>query len=164
MKLIKSKLCIHPSMTKMYQNLKQIFWWPRLKKHVVEYVSSCLTCQKAKFEHQKPAGLLQSLSAPQWKWDNISMDFVVPLPKTHRKFDSIWVIIDRLTKSAHFIPVRTNYNVSKLAEIYGGEIVRLHGVPSSIVLDRDPKFTSHFWGALQKALDTELRLSSAYHP
>lgn len=92
------------------------------------------------------------------------MDFVVALPKTQRKFDSIWVIVDRLTKSAHFIPVRTNYNVAKLAEIYVGEIVGLHGVPSSIVSDRDPKFTSHFWGALQKALGTELGLSSAYHP
>jgi hypothetical protein len=123
----KSKLSIHPGMTKMYQDLRHIFWWPGMKKHVAKYVSSCLTCQKAKVEHQKPAGLLQSLSVPQWKWDSISMDFVVALPKTQRKFDSIWVIVDRLTKSAHFIPVRTNYNVSKLAEIYVGEIVRLNG-------------------------------------
>lgn len=160
----KSKLSIHPGMTKMYQDLKHMFWWPGMKRQVAEYVASCLTCQKAKVEHQKPAGLLQPLSVPQWKWESISMDFVVALPKTQRKFDSIWVIVDRLTKSAHFIPVRTNYNVAKLAEIYVGEIVRLHGVPSSIVSDRDPKFTSHFWGALQKALGTELGLSSAYHP
>ena len=160
----KSKLSIHPGATKMYQDLKQRFWWPGMKKQVAEYVASCLTCQKAKVEHQKPAGFLQSLDVPEWKWDSIAMDFVVALPKTQRKFDSIWVIVDRLTKSAHFIPVRTNYNVAKLAEIYIEEIVRLHGVPSSIVSDRDPKFTSHFWGALHEAMGTKLRLSSAYHP
>ncbi|XP_073223383.1 uncharacterized protein [Cicer arietinum] len=141
----KSKLSIHPGM----------------KKQAAEYVASCLTCQKAKVEHQKPVGLLQSLDVPVWKWDSISMDFVVALPKTQKKFDSIWVIIDRLTKSAHFIPVRTTYNVSKLAEIYVAEIVRLHGIPSSIVSDRDPKFTSRLWGALHEALGTKLRLSSA---
>lgn len=148
----------------MYQDLKQRFWWSGMKKQVAEYVASCLTCQKAKIEHQKPAGLLHSLGVPQWKWDSISMDFVGALPKTQSKFDSIWVIVDRLTKSTHFIPVRTNYNVAKLAEIYIAEIVKLHGVPSSIVSDRDPNFTSHFWGELQEALGTKLRLSSAYHP
>jgi len=141
----KSKLSTHPGATKMYQDLKQKFWWPGMKKQVAEYVASCLTCQKAKVEHQKPAGLLQSLDVPKWKWDSISMDFIVALPRTQRKFDSIWVIVDRLTKSAHFIPVQTNYNVSKLADIYVQEIVRLHGVPSCIVSDRDLKFTSHFW-------------------
>jgi len=123
----KSKLSIHPGATKMYQDLKQRFWWPGMNKQVAEYVASCLTCQKAKVEHQKPAGFLQSLDVPEWKWDSIVMDFVVALPKTQRKFDSIWVIVDRLTKSAHFILVRTNYNVAKLAEIYIEEIVRLHG-------------------------------------
>jgi hypothetical protein len=160
----KSKLSIHPGATKMYQDLKQRFWWSGMKKQVAEYVASCLTCQKAKIEHQKPAGFLQSLDVPQWKWDSISMDFVVALPKTQRKFDSVWVIVDRLTKSAHFIPVRTNYTVAKYAEIYIEEIVKLHGVPSSIVSDRDSKFTSHLWKELQEALGTKLRLSSAYHP
>jgi hypothetical protein len=122
-----------------------------MKKQVAEYVASCLTCQKAKIEHQKPAEFLQSLDVPQWKWDSISMDFVVALPKTQRKFDSVWVIVDRLTKSAHFIPRRTNYTVSKYAEIYIEEIVKLHGVPSSIVSDRDLKFTSHLWKELQDA-------------
>lgn len=160
----KSNLSIHPGMTEMYQDLKQRFWWSGMKKHVAEYVASCLTCQKAKVEHQKPVGLLQSLDVPQWKWDNISMDCVRALPRTQKKFDSIWVIIDRLTKSTHFIPVRANYNVAKLTEIYIAEIVKLHRVPSSIVSDRDPEFTSHFWRELQEALGTKLRLSSAYHP
>lgn len=135
-----------------------------MKRQIAEYVAACLTCQKAKVEHQKSAGKLQSLDVPEWKWDSISMDFVVALPRTQKRNDSIWVVVDRLTKSAHFIPVRNTLNVEKLAEIYVAEIVRLHGVPTSIVSDRDPKFTSHFWRALQEALGTKLRLSSAYHP
>jgi hypothetical protein len=108
--------------------------------------------------------MLQSLDIPEWKWESISMDFVVGLPKTKNNFDSIWVIVDRLTKSAHFLFVNINYDVEKLTQIYIKEIIRLHGVPSSIVSDRDPKFTSHFWRSLQKSLGTRLRLSSAYHP
>ncbi|KAK2403361.1 hypothetical protein QL285_052808 [Trifolium repens] len=160
----KSKLSIHPGATKMYQDLRHDFWWPGMKKDVAEYVASCLTCQKAKIEHQRPAGMLQSLDIPEWKWDSISMDFITGLPKTRRKHDSIWVIVDRLTKSAHFLPVRTTDTAAKLTDIYIAEIVRLHGIPSSIVSDRDPKFTSHFWRTLHEALGTKLRLSSAYHP
>ncbi|XP_057426000.1 uncharacterized protein LOC130719393 [Lotus japonicus] len=120
--------------------------------------------RKAKVEHQKPAGKLQLLDVPQWKWDSVSMDFVTALPLTRRRFDAIWVVVDRLTKTAHFVPINLNYKVEKLAEIYIAEIVRVHGVPSSIVSDRDPRFTSRFWGALQQALGTKLRLSSTYHP
>ncbi|KAK2457774.1 hypothetical protein QL285_005010 [Trifolium repens] len=160
----KSKLSIHPGATKMYQDLRHDFWWPGMKKDVAEFVASCLTCQKAKIEHQRPAGMLQSLDIPEWKWDSISMDFITGLPKTRRKHDSIWVIVDRLTKSAHFLPVRTTDTAAKLTDVYIAEIVRLHGIPSSIVSDRDPKFTSHFWKTLHEALGTKLRLSSAYHP
>jgi hypothetical protein len=160
----KSRLSLHPGATKMYQDLRTHFWWPGMKRNVAEYVAACLTCQKAKIEHQRPIGKLQSLDVPEWKWDSISMDFVVALPLTQRRFDSIWVIVDRLTKSAHFLPVKTTYNVEQLANVYIEEVVRLHGVPSSIVSDRDPKFTSHFWKALHKALGTRLSLSSAYHP
>ncbi|KAK2448849.1 hypothetical protein QL285_008096 [Trifolium repens] len=160
----KSKLSIHPGATKMYQDLRQDFWWPGMKRDVAEFVASCLTCQKAKVEHQRPAGMLQSLDIPEWKWDSISMDFITGLPKTRRKHDSIWVIVDRLTKSAHFLPVRITDTAAKLTDIYIAEIVRLHGIPSSIVSDRDPKFTSHFWKTLHEALGTKLRLSSAYHP
>lgn len=160
----KIKLSIHPGATKMYRDFRQRYWWPGMKKQVAEYLASCLTCQKAKVEHQKPAGMLQSLEVPHWKWDSISMDFLVALPKTQRKFDSISVIVDRLTKSAHFLPVKTTDDVAKLAEIYISEIVRFHGVPSNIVSDRDPKFTSRFWEALHESLGTKLKLSSAYHP
>ena len=118
----------------------------------------------SKIEHQKPSGLMQPLAIPEWKWDSISMDFVSGLPRTNKNFEAIWVIVDRLTKSAHFIPIRMDYPLERLAELYIEKIVRLHGIPSSIVSDRDPRFTSKFWEGLQRALGTKLRLSSAYHP
>ena len=148
----------------MYQDLKQRYWWPGMKRDVVDFVSKCLTCQQIKAEHQRPAGLLQPLEIPEWKWEQVTMDFVSGLPKTVRGCDSIWVIVDRLTKSAHFLPVRVTYTLDKLAEIYVREIVRLHGVPKSIVSDRDSRFTSKFWKSLQNALGTRLKFSTAFHP
>ncbi|GJR30006.1 putative nucleotidyltransferase, ribonuclease H [Tanacetum coccineum] len=117
-----------------------------------------------KIEHQRASGLLQPLEIPVWKWDEISMDFVTGLPRTQRKHDAIWVVVDRLTKSAHFLPIRKDYPVSKLAEMFQQEIVRLHGTPSAIVSDRDPRFTSRFWKGLQKAWGTRLKFSTAFHP
>ncbi|KAL0385909.1 UNVERIFIED_CONTAM: Transposon Ty3-I Gag-Pol polyprotein [Sesamum radiatum] len=124
----------------------------------------CLTCQQIKAEHQAPAGKLHPLSIPEWKWEKITMDFVIGLPRTFRKHDAVWVIVDRLTKSAHFLPIRQNDSLDKLAELYVSEIVRLHGIPTSIVSDRDPRFTSHFWGSLHRALGTKLHFSTAFHP
>ena len=115
-------------------------------------------------EHQQPAGLLQPLHIPVWKWDKISMDFIVGLPKTPNGHDSIWVIIDRLMKVAHFIPVRTDYKGNKLAQLYIDNILRLHGVPSQIVSDRGTQFIAQFWKSLHKALGTRLYYNSAYHP
>jgi len=148
----------------MYEDLKKLFWWPGIKKDIIEFVHTCLVCQKSKIEHQKPSGLMQPLFVPEWKWDSIFMDFVGALPKTVKGFDLICVIVDRLTKSAHFIPSKTVLSVARCAEIYIEQVVRLHGIPSSIVSDRDPRFTSKFWESLQAALGTKLRLSSAYHP
>ena len=148
----------------MYQDLKKLFWWSGLKKDVAEYVASCLTCQKAKIEHKRPGGLLQPLEVPEWKWDSIAMDFVSGLPRTTTGHEAIWVIVDRLTKSAHFIPINMRYSMDKLAQLYIKEVVRLHGVPSSVISDRDPRFLSRFWQSLQQALGTKLKLSSAYHP
>jgi len=128
-----SSLSIHPGATKMYQDLKRLFWWPGMKKDIVGFMYACLVCQKSKTEHQKPSGLMQLLFVPEWKWDSISMDFVGALPKTVKGFDSIWVIVDRLTKSAHFIPIKTGMSMARLAEIYIEQVVRLHGIPSSIV-------------------------------
>ncbi|KAK8609417.1 hypothetical protein V6N13_061866 [Hibiscus sabdariffa] len=109
-------------------------------------------------------GLLQPIRIPEWKWDRITMDFVTGLPLTPSKNDSVWVIVDRLTKSAHFIPVRSNYTVDKLAKLYISEIVKLHAVPLSIISDRDPKLTSQFWQALHDALGTNLNFSTTFHP
>ncbi|GJR51558.1 transposon ty3-G gag-pol polyprotein [Tanacetum coccineum] len=150
--------------TKMYRDLKQYFWWNGMKQDVATFVSKCMTCQQVKIEHQRASGLLQPLEIPMWKWDEISMDFVTGLPTTQKRHDAIWVVVDRLTKSAHFLPIRKNYGISKLAEIFQQEIVRLHGTPTSIVSDRDPKFTSRFWKGLQKAWGTRLKFSTSFHP
>jgi hypothetical protein len=113
-----SRYSIHPGSTKMYHDLRKQFWWTRMNHKRTRYVSECDTCRKVKADYRKPGGLLQPLSIPEWKWDAISMDFIVGLLLTARKFDSIWVIMDRLTKSAHFILVNTKYRVEKYAEIY----------------------------------------------
>jgi len=144
----KSNLSIHPGATKKYHDLKKLFWWSGLKRDVAQFVYACLICEKSKVEHQKPVGLLTLLDVPEWKWDSISMVFVTSLPNTPKGHDASWVILDRLTKSAHFIPINLSFPVSQLAEIYIREIVKLRGVPSSIVSDRDPRFTSRFWKSL----------------
>ena len=149
-------------MTKMYQDLKETFWWQGMKKDVAQFVSACLTYQKAKVLETR--WNLQPLEIVVWKWDSISMDFVTHLPRTFRGHDTIWVIVDRLTKSAHFLAMNLRMSMVKLAQLYIKEIVRLHGVPSSIVLDRDPRFTSRFWQTLQSALGSKLTMSSGYHP
>ncbi|WVZ48657.1 LOW QUALITY PROTEIN: hypothetical protein U9M48_000078 [Paspalum notatum var. saurae] len=155
---------IHPGSEKMYQDLKQKFWWYGMKREVAAYVALCDVCQRVKAEHQKPAGLLQPLKIPEWKWEEIGMDFIVGLPRTQSGFDSIWVVVDRLTKVAHFIPVKTTYSGAKLAELYMSRIVCLHGVPKKIVSDRGTQFTSHFWKRLHESMGTKLNFSSAYHP
>ena len=155
---------MHPGSSKMYQMLKSHFWWPKMKKEVAEFVSKCMTCQQIKSEHQALVGKLHPLPIPEWKWEKITMDFVTGLPRTQRKNDAIWVIVDRLTKSAHFLPIRWGCTLDQLAKRYVDEIVRLHGVPLSIVSNRDPRFTSRFWGSLQQALGTKLHFSTAFHP
>jgi hypothetical protein len=125
-------------------------------------VAICDSCQRIKAEHQRPAGLLQPLRIPQWKWDEIGMDFIVGLPRT--RYDSVWVVVDCLTKSAHFIPVKTSCSSAVLAELYMSRIVCLHGVPKKIVSDRGTQFTSHFRHQLHEALGTHLNFSLAYHP
>jgi hypothetical protein len=117
-----------------------------------------------KAKHQKPAWLLKPLEVPVWKWDQIFMNFVVGLPKAPTGQDAIWVIVDRLIKSAHFLPIKITGSLEKLADLYVWEIVRLHGVPISIVSDCDPRFTSRFWEKLQSAMGTKLNFSTAYHP
>jgi len=140
-----SPYSIHPGSTKMYQDLKERYWWYGMKRDVAAHVAICDVCQRVKAEHQRPAGLLQPLKIPEWKWEEIGMDFIVGLPRTKDGYDSIWVIVDHLTKVAHFIPVKTTYTGARLAELYISRIVCLHGVPKKIVSDRGTQFTSRFW-------------------
>ncbi|GJY84723.1 putative reverse transcriptase domain-containing protein, partial [Tanacetum coccineum] len=130
----KSKYSIHPGSEKMYQDIKKLYWWPNMKADIATYVSKCLTCARVKTEHQRPSGLLVQPAIPEWKWDNIMMDFITKLPKSSQGFDTIWVIVDRLTKSAHFLPIRENDPLDKLARSF------------------------------QKALGTDVSMSTAYHP
>ena len=139
-----SAYAAHPGSTKMYRTLKDYYWWPNMKREIAAFVSRCLICQQVKAERQKPSGLLEPLPIPVWKWDHITMDFVFSLPRTREGHDGIWVIVDRLTKSAHFLPVGKKYTLDKLAELYVNEIVRVHGVPESIMSDQDPRFASKF--------------------
>ncbi|GJR42548.1 putative reverse transcriptase domain-containing protein [Tanacetum coccineum] len=132
----KSKYSIHPGSDKMYQDLKKLYWWPNMKAIIVEYVGKCLTCSRVKAECQKPSGLLFQLEIPMWKWERQTMDFITKLPKTLNGHDIIWVIVDRLTKSAHFIPTRETDSMETLT--------RLQSLPS--------------------ALGTQLDMSTAYHP
>ncbi|GJR78695.1 putative reverse transcriptase domain-containing protein, partial [Tanacetum coccineum] len=140
----KLKYSIHPGSDKMYQDLKQLYWWPNMKENIATYVSKCLTCSKSKAEHQKPSGLLVQPEIPAWKWEKITMDFVTKLPKTTNGYDTIWVIVDHLTKSAHFLPMKETDPMEKLMKLYVKEVVTRHGVPVSIISDRNGRFTSLF--------------------
>ncbi|WVZ80609.1 LOW QUALITY PROTEIN: hypothetical protein U9M48_028068, partial [Paspalum notatum var. saurae] len=143
-----SMFTLHPGSNKMYQDLKQKFWWTRMKREIAKYVSKCDVYQRVKADHLKPAGMLQPLAVPAWKWEDIHMDFIVGLPRTPKGYDSIWVIIDRFTKSVHFIPIKTTYRAKQYAELYISQIL----------------FVSRFWEQLQTALGTNLIHSSTYHP
>ncbi|GJS33756.1 putative reverse transcriptase domain-containing protein, partial [Tanacetum coccineum] len=142
----KSKYSIHPGSDKMYQDMKSLYWWPNMKANIATYVSKSLTCTKVKAEHQRPSGLLVQPEIPQWKWEKITMDFVTKLPKSSQGYNTIWVIVDRLTKSAIFMPMRETDPMDKLERMYLKEVVK------------------NFWKSLQKALGTSLDMSTAYHP
>jgi hypothetical protein len=131
-----SAYCIHPGGNMMYHDLKATYCWYGMKRDVAEYVALCDTCQRVKAKHQRPTGLLQPLQVPEWKWEEIAMDFIMGLPRTQSGYDSIWVIVDRLTKVVHFIRVKTTYSGPQLAELYMSRIVCLHGVPKKILSDR----------------------------
>nr|GFB76477.1 putative reverse transcriptase domain, ribonuclease H-like domain, aspartic peptidase domain protein [Tanacetum cinerariifolium] len=119
-----------------------------MKKDIAMYVIKYLTCSKVKAEHQKPSGLLQQSEIPEWKWEKIPMDFINKLPRTRSGHDSIWVIVDQLTKSAHFLAIHEDYKIEKLARLYINEIIARHDVPVSIISDRNSYFTSRFWKSL----------------
>jgi hypothetical protein len=159
-----SSYYIHPGGNKMYHDLKATYWWYGMKRDVAEYVALCDSCQRVKAKHQRSAGFLQPFQVPEWKWEEIAMDFIVGLPRTQLGYDSIKVIVDRLIKVAHFIPIKTTYSGPQLAELYMSRLVCLHGVPKKIMSDKGTQFTSRFWERLHETMDTQLCFSSAYHP
>ncbi|XP_070015506.1 uncharacterized protein [Nicotiana sylvestris] len=135
---------IHPGSTKMYHDIKEVYWWNDMKKNIAEYVAQYPSYQQVKIEHQKPGGLMQTIEIPTWKWEAINMDFITGLPRSNRNFDSIWVIVDKLTKLAHFLPVISTYITEDYAKLYIKEIMQLHEVPVSIISDRGAQFIAHF--------------------
>jgi hypothetical protein len=159
-----SKFSIHPGSTKMYQDLRKNFWWSNMKVDIAKFVAECDACHRVKASHLKSASVLQPLTIPFWKWDDISMDFIVGLHLTAREKDSIWVIVDRLTKTAHFIVVHTTYSIQDYAELYIDQIVRLHGIPKTIVSNQGTQFVARFWEQLHESLGTKFICSSSYHP
>src|SRR3954471_15571402 len=157
-------LSIHPGSTKMYQDLRQRFWWTRMKREIARFVAECDVCRRIEAEHQRPAGTLQPLPIPEWKCDIVSMDFITGFPKTQKRNDAIFVVVDRLSKVAHFLLVRESITASQLADLYVSRIVSLHGVPLEINPDHGSLFTSRFWESFQNAMGTHLSFSTAYHP
>ncbi|KAH0695924.1 hypothetical protein KY289_013406 [Solanum tuberosum] len=159
-----SRYSIHPGATKMYRDLREVYWWNGMKKDIASFVAKCPNCQQVKAEHMKPGGLLQDINIPTWKWEEVNMDFFVGLPRTQRQHDSIWVIVDRMTKSAHFIPVKVTFLAEDYAKLYIKEVVKLHGVSLSIISNRGAQITSHFLKEFQQGLGTNVKLSTAFHP
>src|SRR3954470_9045342 len=157
-------LSIHPGCTKMYQDLRQRYWWSNMKQDIARYVDECDVCRRIKAEHQRPAGTLQPLSIPEWMWDKIEMDFVTGFPRSQKGHDAIFVVIERFSKVAHFLPIKETISASQLADLYVSRIVSLHGIPLEISSDRGSIFTSKFWDSFQEAMGTHLKFSTAYHP
>ncbi|GJW77868.1 reverse transcriptase domain-containing protein [Tanacetum coccineum] len=160
----KSKYSIHPGSDKMYQDLKKLYWWPNMKAIIAEYVGKCLTYSRVKIECPEPSCYLRTTGESYVKWREITMAFITNSSKTSNGHDTIWVIVDRLTKSAHFIPTRETDSMETITRLYIKEIVSWHGVPKSIISNRDSHFTSRFWQSLQSALGSQLDMSTAYHP
>ena len=154
----------HPGSNKTYEKVKSSYFWPKMQQDVKAYVSECLQCQQVKIEHKRKPGELQPLDIPLQKWESISMDFITKLPNTRGGYDTIFVVVDRLTKQAHFFPMKTTDTALNVARLFVREIFRLHGMPKSIVSDRDSKFTSNFWKATFESIGTQLRMSTAFHP
>jgi hypothetical protein len=154
----------HPGYQKMITSTRKQFFWPELNKCIANYQAKFLECQQVKLEHQHPAGLLHPLPIPKWKWETISMDFITGLPKLTKKNDAIMVVLEKLSKSTHFILVKSTCKAIDIANIFMEEIFRLHGMPKEIVSDQDTKFTSNFWKSLMVGFETKLLFNTSHHP
>jgi hypothetical protein len=148
---------------KMFLKLNSSYFWLGMRINVKRFVDRCIICQHAKGKRQNTR-LYQLLPIPERPWDAVSMDFVLGLPRIQRGFDSISVVVDRFSKMAHFIPCQKTSDATHIANLFFKEVVRLHGLPRSIVSNRDTKFVGHLWRTLWKKLGTKLSFSSAYHP
>ena len=164
MNYIKDRILVTQDTIKWLPATRKQFYWPGLKKDVAKYLAQCIECQQVKEEQRHPVGLLQPLPILEWKWETISMDFITGLPSSTKQNDAIMVVVDKLRKSAHFIPIKLTCKVIDIASIFMKEIFKLHGMPKKIVSDRDTKFTSNFWKSLMAGLETKLLFSTAYHP
>lgn len=153
----------HSGFLRTYRRIAANLYWVGMKNDVQEFVRSCDTCQRQKYMASSPAGLLQPLPIPEQIWEDVSLDFITGLPKS-KGFEAILVVVDRLSKYCHFLPLKHPYTARSIAELFAKEIIRLHGIPSSIVSDRDPLFMSHFWKEIFRLQGTQLKMSSAYHP
>jgi hypothetical protein len=154
----------HQGYQKTITTLRKLFYWPSRKGKIAKYLARCQDCQQVKAKHQHLAGLLQPLPIPKWKWETISLEFIIGFPKTQKQNDSIMVVIDKLSKYAHFIPIKSTFKTINIAEIFMKEIFRLHGIPKMVISDRYVKFTSAFWKELFAGLNTNLNFSTSYHP
>lgn len=154
----------HFGFRKTYDKLRRLVYWPTLKDDTRQYIASCEKCQRNKPSQERPAGLLQPLEIPGTRWEVVTMDFMVHLPKTPRNHDAITVFVDKLTKQAHFVPSTTKASATDIARQFFDNIFRHHGMPNTIISDRDSKFTSRFWQELHRLMDVKLAMSTAYHP
>src|SRR3954453_19049567 len=154
----------HQGIERTYATLHQNFYWPRMNQDTRNYVKSCNSCQCIKASQQVPAGLLQPLPIPSYPWEQVSMDFITHLPKTKKGYDAIVVFVDMFSKMVHLAPSRTMATAPETAQIFFDNVVKLHGLPKTIVSDQDPKFTSCFWQTIFHTLGTKLAMSTAFHP
>ena len=153
-----------PGYKNMITTLRKQLFWPRLRADVIDYLSKCLESQQVKVKHHHPRGLLHPLPILEWKWEVISLDFITGFLRTQRQHDSIMVVVDKLSKYAHFIPVRSTYKVDNIVEIFLKEIFRLHGAPKMVISDWDVKFMSYFWKSFFAVLETKINFNTSYHP
>jgi len=154
----------HRGYQKTLTAVRKEYLWSGMKKDVTDYIARCMEFLRVKVEYRHPVGLLQPLLIPEWKWEVVTIDFIIKLPRSSSRHDSIMVVVEKLTKATHFVPVKSTHKATNIVEIYMKEIARLHGVHKAIVSDRDLKFTSNFWKVLFKEFGTNLNLSTAYHP
>lgn len=149
-------------MFRTYRKIAQSFYWVGMKRMITEFVAACVICQQHKYMAASPQGLLQPLSIPQEVWKEVSMDFIVKLPKS-QGYDAILVVVDRLSKYGHFVALKHLYLARTVAEVFTREVIRLHGIPMSIISDRDPLFLTLFWKEIFSMQGTQLRMGTTYY-